>query len=786
MASRPEWEGFKGRLWKEEVNVRDFIQNNYTQYDGDEKFLAGPTAATKKLFDELQKLQKEEHNKVSTGKDGKQRTGVLDMDTKIVTGLTAHQAGYICPEGKDLEKVVGLQTDKPLKRAFMPFGGIRMAEQSCEMYGYEPDSELHKIFTEYHKTHSDAVFQIYTPEIRKARSSHILTGLPDTYGRGRIVGDYRRVALYGIDALIAFKQEDLANIGNGTMTEDICRLREEVAEQIKALNGIKEMAKIYGYDISGPAKTAQEAVQWLYFGYLAAIKTQNGAAMSVGRVSTFLDIYIERDIKAGKLTEEQAQELIDHLVMKLRMVRFARIESYNQLFSGDPIWATLEVGGLGQDGRSQVTKNDFRFLHTLENMGPSPEPNLTILYSKRLPETFRKYCAHISIETSSVQYENDDVMRPIWGDDYSICCCVSATQTGKEMQFFGARANLAKALLYAINGGRDEEAGLTPGVQVGPALAPITSEYLDYKEVVAKYDMMLEWLADLYVNTLNAIHYMHDKYYYEAAELALEDTDVKRTFATGIAGFSHVVDSLSAIKYAKVKVIRGDIEVKNKKTGEVVEVVKNMAKGFEVEGDFPRYGQDDDRADDIAVWLLKTFMTKIRKHPTYRNAEPSTSILTITSNVVYGKATGALPNGRPAHAPFSPGANPSYGAETKGLIKSLNSVAKLPYHYALDGISNTQTINPSALGHNKDEQVENLVNVLDGYFDMGPDSGHTGAHHLNVNVFGVEKLKDCQAHPEKPEYANFTVRVSGYAVRFINLTKEQQDDVIARTCHASL
>ena len=786
MIEREEWNGFNGRLWKEEVNVRDFIQNNYTPYDGDEKFLKGATAATKKLFDELQRLQKEEHNKVSVGKDGKKRTGVLDMDTKIVTGLTAHPAGYICPEGKDLEKVVGLQTDKPLKRAFMPFGGIRMAEQSCEMYGYDPDPELHKIFTEYHKTHSDAVFQIYSPEIRKARSSHILTGLPDTYGRGRIVGDYRRVALYGIDFLIKEKQKDFANIGDGTMTEDVCRLREEVAEQIKALNGIKEMAKIYGYDISKPATNAREAVQWLYFGYLAAIKTQNGAAMSVGRVSTFLDIYIERDLKAGKITEEEAQELIDHLVMKLRMVRFARIESYNQLFSGDPIWATLEVGGLGQDGRSQVTKNDFRFLHTLENMGPSPEPNLTVLYSKRLPEAFRKYCAHISIDTSSIQYENDDVMRPIWGDDYSICCCVSATQTGKEMQFFGARANLAKALLYAINGGRDEEAGLTPGVQVGPETAPITSEYLDYNEVVRKYDAMLEWLADLYVNTLNAIHYMHDKYYYEAAELALEDTDVKRTFATGIAGFSHVVDSLSAIKYAKVKVIRGDVEVKNKKTGEVIEVVKNMAKDFVVEGDFPRYGQDDDRADDIAVWLLKTFMAKIRKHPTYRNAEPSTSILTITSNVVYGKATGSLPNGRPAHAPFSPGANPSYGAETKGLIKSLNSVAKLPYHYALDGISNTQTINPSALGHEKGEQVQNLVNVLDGYFDISPKSGHTGAHHLNVNVFGVEKLKDCQAHPEKPEYANFTVRVSGYAVRFINLTKEQQDDVIARTCHAAL
>ena len=779
MAEQEAWKGFYGRLWKEEINVRDFIQENYTPYDGDQSFLEGPTDATNKLFAELQKLQKAEHDKKSIGLDGKERSGVLDMDTDIVTGLTSHKAGYINESMKDLEQVVGLQTDKPLKRAFMPYGGIRMAEQSCEMYGYKPNPELHKIFTEYHKTHNQAVFDVYTPEIQKARSAHILTGLPDTYGRGRIVGDYRRVALYGIDFLIAQKKADLANIGDGTMTDDVIRLREEVAEQIKALNGMKEMAKIYGFDISKPATNAKEAVQWLYFGYLAAIKTQNGAAMSIGRVSTFLDIYIERDIKAGILTEAQAQELIDHLVMKARMVRFARIESYNQLFSGDPVWATLEVGGLGQDGRSMVTKNDFRFLHTLENMGPSPEPNMTVLYSKRLPEAFRKYAAKISIDTSSIQYENDDVMRPIWGDDYSICCCVSATQTGKEMQFFGARANLAKALLYAINGGKDEEAGLTPGVQVGPELAPITSEYLDYNEVIAKYDAMLEWLADLYVNALNAIHYMHDKYYYEAAELALEDTDVKRTFATGIAGFSHVVDSLSAIKYAKVRVLRRDFDIHDRKTKAVIGTAKNMAYDFEIDGDFPRYGQDDDRADDIAVWLLKTFMAKIKKHHTYRNAEPTTSILTITSNVVYGKATGALPNGRKAHEPFSPGANPAYGAETKGLVKSLKSVAKLPYHYALDGISNTQTINPSALGHDENERIDNLVNVLDGYFSRG-------SHHLNVNVFGVEKLKDCQAHPEKPEYANFTVRVSGYAVRFINLTKEQQDDVIARTCHASL
>lgn len=783
------WDGFKGRLWKEEINVRDFIQNNYTPYDGDEKFLEGPTDATNKLFEKLQELQKKEHNTKRIGTDGKERSGVLDMDTDIVTGLTSHAAGYIDPALKDLEQVVGLQTDKPLKRAFMPFGGIKMAEESCEQYGYTPNPELHKIFTVYHKTHSDAVFEVYTPEIRAVRRSHILTGLPDTYGRGRIVGDYRRVALYGIDYLIKCKEADKANIGDGTMTEEVIRLKEEVAEQIKALKGLKDMAALYGFDISKPATTAKEAVQWLYFGYLGAIKTQNGAAMSIGRVSTFLDIYIERDLKAGKITEKQAQELIDHFVMKARMVRFARIESYNNLFSGDPVWATLEVGGLGQDGRSMVTKNDFRFLHTLENMGPAPEPNMTVLYSKRLPENFRRYAAKISIDTSSIQYENDDVMRPVWGDDYSICCCVSATQTGKEMQFFGARANLAKALLYAINGGRDEPDGLTPGVQVGPAYQPITADVLDasnYKEVVAKYKQMLEWLADIYVNSLNAIHYMHDKYYYEAEELALEDTNIKRTFATGIAGFSHVVDSLSAIKYAKVKVIRGDVEIKDKKTGAVKEVVKGLAKDFVVEGDFPRYGQDDDRVDSIAVNLLKDFMTMIRKHPTYRNAEPTTSILTITSNVVYGKATGALPDGRKAHEPFSPGANPCYGAETKGLIKSLNSVAKLPYEYALDGISNTQTINPSALGHDENERIDNLVNVLDGYFDIGPDSGHAGAHHLNVNVFGVEKLKDCQAHPEKPEYANFTVRVSGYAVRFINLTKEQQDDVIARTCHASL
>jgi len=747
MVNFEQWNGFEGNLWKEEVNVRDFIQKNYKPYDGDESFLAGPTEATDKLWGILQGLQKEERAK----------GGVLDMDTDIVSGITAHNPGYISEEDKDLEAVVGLQTDKPLKRAFMPYGGIKMAEQACTTYGYTPDPELHKIFTEYCKTHNQGVFDAYTPEMKKARHNKIITGLPDTYGRGRIVGDYRRVALYGIDYLINQKKEDFANCGCGVMTDDVIRQREELAMQIKALGEMKVMAEKYGFDISEPAKNAKEAVQWLYFGYLAAIKTQNGAAMSVGRVSTFLDIYIERDLENGTITESQAQELIDHLVMKFRMVKFARIPSYNQLFSGDPVWATLEVGGIGVDGRSMVTKNDFRFLHTLENMGPSPEPNLTVLYSSALPENFKKYAADISIRTSSIQYENDDVMKPVWGDDYSICCCVSATQTGKEMQFFGARANLAKCLLYAINGGVD----VKTGDQVGPEYKLITSEYLDYDEVIAKYDKMMDWLADLYVNVLNLIQYMHDKYYYEAAEMALIDTDVRRTFATGIAGFSHVVDSLSAIKYAKVKTIRNE-------AGVVVD--------YETTGDFPRYGNDDDRADEIAVWLLKTFLSKIKKHHTYRDSEPTTSILTITSNVVYGKATGAMPDGRAAGEPLSPGANPAYGAEQNGLLASLNSVAKLPYEWALDGISNTQTINPDAIGHNEEERVNNLVQVMDGYFDQG-------AHHLNVNVFGKEKLIDAMEHPEKEEYANFTIRVSGYAVKFIDLTKEQQLDVIARTCH---
>ena len=747
MIEMKEWDGFEGRLWKEEINVRQFIQDNYTPYDGDESFLADPTDATNKLWDALQKLQKEERAK----------GGVLDMETEVVTGITAYGPGYIDESLKDLEQIVGLQTDKPLKRAFMPYGGIKMAVQAAETYGYNVSDKLKEIFTKYHKTHNTAVFDAYTPEMMKVRHAKILTGLPDTYGRGRIVGDYRRVALYGLDYLIEEKKKDKANCGCGQMTDDVIRLREEIAEQIKCLEDMKKLAEIYGYDISRPATNAKEAVQWLYFGYLAAIKTQNGAAMSVGRVSTFLDIYIKRDMDKGILTEQEAQELIDHFTMKLRMVKFARIPSYNQLFSGDPVWATLDVAGTGVDGRSMVTKTDFRFLHTLENMGPAPEPNLTVFYSSKLPQTFKDYAARISIETSSIQYENDDAMKPVWGDDYAICCCVSATQTGKEMQFFGARANLAKCLLYAIHGGVDEKSG----EQVGPNYAPITAEYLDYDEVMAKYDKMMDWLVDIYVNTLNLIQYMHDKYYYEAAELALMDTDLKRTFATGIAGFSHVIDSLSAIKYAKVKVVRDE---------------SGLAKDFEIEGEFPKYGNDDDRADEIGVWLLKTFMDKLKKHHTYRDSEPTTSILTITSNVVYGKATGAMPDGRKAGEPLSPGANPSYGAEQNGLLASLNSLTKLPYEWALDGISNTQTINPGALGNNEGERIDNLVNVMDGYFDQG-------AHHLNVNVFGKEKLIDAMEHPEKEEYANFTIRVSGYAVKFIDLTREQQLDVISRTCH---
>ena len=747
---RKEWRGFKGNKWQTEVNLRDFIQNNYTSYDGDESFLAEPTPATDTLWGMLKELQKEERAK----------GGVLDMETEVVSGLTAYGAAYIGEGTKDLEKVVGLQTDKPLKRAFMPYGGIKMAEQACTTYGYEPSEKLHEIFHKYCKTHNDGVFDAYTPEMKLVRHNHILTGLPDTYGRGRIVGDYRRVALYGIDFLIQEKQNDLANMGDHEMIDEVIRLREEVSMQIKALKGLKEMAASYGFDISQPAQNAREAVQWLYFGYLGAVKTQNGAAMSVGRISTFLDIYFERDFKEGTLTEADAQELIDHLVMKFRMVKFARIPSYNQLFSGDPVWATLEVGGIGQDGRSMVTKNDFRFLHTLENMGPSPEPNLTVLYSSRLPKGFKHYASLISVKTSSIQYENDDVMRPVWGDDYSICCCVSATQTGKEMQFFGARANLAKCLTYAVSGGVDSKTR----EQCGPKYRAVEGDVLTYEEFMPRFMDMMDWLASVYVKTLNLIHYMHDKYFYEAAEMALIDTDVRRTFATGIAGFSHVVDSISAIKYAKVNIIRDE-------TG--------FPLSFKTEGDFPRYGNDDERADEIAVWLLKTFMNMIKKYHTYRDSEPTTSILTITSNVVYGKFTSNMPDGRPAGAPLAPGANPSYGAEKNGLLASLNSVAKLPYEYALDGISNTQTISPGALGHNDEERAQTLVGVMDGYFNQG-------AHHLNVNVFGVDKLMDAMEHPEKEEYQNFTIRVSGYAVKFIDLTREQQLDVIARQAHEKL
>ena len=743
----PAWEGFVAGQWQKDIDTAVFVRLNYTPYEEGPEFLVDSTPATDALWGKLQPLQKEERAK----------GGVLDMDTDIVSSITSHKPGYL---DKDLEKIVGLQTDKPLKRAFMPYGGIKMAEDALKTYGYAPNPELHHIFTEYHKTHNQGVYDAYTPEMRMARKNKIITGLPDSYGRGRIVGDYRRVALYGIDRLIAAKEHDLPMVGVGSMPEDVIRGREEVTEQIRALKAMKEMAASYGYDISRPAENAREAVQWTYFGYLAAIKTQNGAAMSIGRISTFLDIYIERDLKRGLITETEAQELIDHLVLKFRMVKFARVPSYNELFSGDPVWATINLAGMCGDGRSMVTKTDFRILHTLETMGPSPEPNLTVLYSPRLPKSFKDYAAKVSIDSSSVQYENDEVMRRVWNDDYAICCCVSATQTGKEMQFFGARANLAKCLLYAINGGIDE----VTRMQVGPEFRPITSDVLDYGEVLHAYERMMDWLAGLYVHILNIIHFMHDRYNYEASQMALIDTDVKRSFATGIAGFSHAVDSLSAIKYAKVSVVRDE---------------SGLAVDYKVEGDFPRYGNDDDRADSIGEWLLTEFMRKVKSHHTYRNATPTTSILTITSNVVYGKATGSMPDGRKAGEPLSPGANPAYGAEQNGLLASLNSVAKLPYEYALDGISNTQTIHPSALGNDPEMRVRTLVSVMDGYFTRG-------AHHLNVNVFGTEKLIDAMEHPEKPEYANFTIRVSGYAVKFIDLTREQQLDVIRRTCHKSL
>ena len=678
-----QWNGFKGKVWKEEVNVRDFIQENYTLYEGDDSFLAGPTEATKALWAQVMDLNKQE----------REAGGVLDMDTKVVSTITSHGPGYL---NKDLETVVGFQTEKPFKRSLQPFGGIRMSEQSAEAYGFKIDEEISRIFRDWRKTHNQGVFDAYTPEMRAARKSGVITGLPDAYGRGRIIGDYRRVALYGVDRLIAEKQKDFANIGDGTMSDDVIRLREEVSEQYRALLELKELGNIYGFDISKPASNAREAFQWLYLGYLAAIKEQNGAAMSLGRTSTFLDIYVQRDLENGTLTEEQAQELVDHFVMKLRLVKFARTPEYNALFSGDPTWVTESIAGVGEDGRPLVTKNSFRFLHTLVNLGPAPEPNLTVLWSTRLPENFKLFAAKTSIQTSAIQYENDDVMRPEWGDDYGIACCVSAMRIGKQMQFFGARANLAKTLLYAINGGIDEKSK----AQVGPKYQPITSEYLDYEEVMAKYNDMMEWICGLYLNTLNIIHYMHDKYSYERLEMALHDTEILRTMATGIAGFSVAVDSLSAIKYAKVKTIRDE-------DGVVVD--------YEVEGDFPKYGNNDDRADEIAIWLLKEFMTKVKKHKTYRNAKHTTSILTITSNVVYGKKTGNTPDGRRAGEPFAPGANPMHGRDTHGALASLSSVAKVPYKYALDGISNTFSIIPKALGRELDVQEENLVSMLDGY-----------------------------------------------------------------------
>jgi len=740
-----QWNGFKGKVWKEEVNVRDFIQENYTLYEGDDSFLAGPTEATKALWAQVMDLNKQE----------REAGGVLDMDTKVVSTITSHGPGYL---NKDLETVVGFQTEKPFKRSLQPFGGIRMSEQSAEAYGFKIDEEISRIFRDWRKTHNQGVFDAYTPEMRAARKSGVITGLPDAYGRGRIIGDYRRVALYGVDRLIAEKQKDFANIGDGTMSDDVIRLREEVSEQYRALLELKELGNIYGFDISKPASNAREAFQWLYLGYLAAIKEQNGAAMSLGRTSTFLDIYVQRDLENGTLTEQEAQELVDHFVMKLRLVKFARTPEYNALFSGDPTWVTESIAGVGEDGRPLVTKNSFRFLHTLVNLGPAPEPNLTVLWSTRLPENFKLFAAKTSINTSAIQYENDDVMRPEWGDDYGIACCVSAMRIGKQMQFFGARANLAKTLLYAINGGIDEKSK----AQVGPKYQPITSEYLDYNEVMEKYNDMMEWICGLYLNTLNIIHYMHDKYSYERIEMALHDTEILRTMATGIAGFSVAVDSLSAIKYAKVKTIRDE-------DGVVVD--------YEVEGDFPKYGNNDDRADEIAIWLLKEFMTKVKKHKTYRNAKHTTSILTITSNVVYGKKTGNTPDGRRAGEPFAPGANPMHGRDTHGALASLSSVAKVPYQYALDGISNTFSIIPKALGRELDVQEENLVSMLDGYASKG-------GHHLNINVFNRDTLLDAMEHPE--EYPQLTIRVSGYAVNFIKLTREQQLDVINRTMHESM
>ena len=741
-----QWNGFTKGDWQNEINVRDFIQKNYTPYEGDASFLAEATEKTKQLWDEVLNLYKKEHESLGS---------VLDIDTKTASTVSSHQAGYI---HKELEDIVGLQTDKPLKRAIMPFGGIRIVEKSCEAYGRSVDPETDKIFHKYRKTHNDGVFSVYTPDIRAARSAHLLTGLPDGYGRGRIIGDYRRVALYGVDVLIEEKKQELDVLNVDEMTEEIIREREEISEQISALNELKVMASHYGFDISKPATTAKEAVQWLYFGYLGAIKDQNGAAMSIGRTSSFLDIYFERDLKNGSLTEAEAQEIMDHFVMKLRLVRFLRTPEYNELFSGDPVWVTESIGGMGIDGRTLVTKNSFRVLHTLETLGPAPEPNLTVLWSTHLPEGFKKYTSKLSINTSSIQYENDDLMRITLGDDYGIACCVSPMKIGKQMQFFGARANLAKTLLYAINGGRD---GLS-GKQIAPLFAPITSEYLDYDEVMEKFDQMMDYVAKIYIKALNMIHYMHDKYSYEAIEMALHDREILRTMACGIAGLSVVADSLSAIKYAKVKVVRDQ-------TG--------LATDYIVEGDFPKFGNDDDKVDQIAVDVVKTFMNKLRKHQTYRNSKHTLSILTITSNVVYGKATGNTPDGRRAGEPFGPGANPLHGRDTNGALAVMNSIAKLPFDSSEDGISYTFSITPGTLGKSEDERITNLVNMLDGYF------AQTG-HHINVNVFDRSLLEDAMEHPEK--YPQLTIRVSGYAVNFTKLTREQQLDVINRTIHEKI
>ena len=737
------WDGFKGGEWQDEIDVRDFIQQNFTPYDGDSSFLEGPTEATTKLNDKLVDLKLKER---AAG-------GVLDADTKVVSTITSHGPGYL---DKDLEKIVGLQTDKPLKKALMPYGGIRMAKEALAAYGFEIDPETERIFTDLHKTHNQGVFDVYTDEIKSARHNKIITGLPDAYGRGRIVADFPRVALYGIDRLIAAKKEDFKNYGDGEMTDDVIRVREEISDQIRALKDMKTMAAEYGYDISYPATTAKEAVQWLYFGYLAAIKQQNGAAMSIGRIDSFIDIYVERDLERGILTEKEAQELIDQFTMKLRMVSFIRTPEYNSLFSGNPIWATLSLAGMGMDGRHHVTKTSYRFLNTLHNMGAAPEPNITVLWSANLPESFKEYAASVSSKSSTIQYENDDLMMKTWGTDYyGIACCVSAQPIADGVQFFGARANLAKTVLYAINGGIDE---LTKR-QCGPAYAPITSEYIDYDEFMKKFDDMLDWVADIYVNALNAIHYMHDKYYYESAQLALKNTVLNRTFATGISGLSVAADSISAIKYGHVKVIRDE---------------DGVAIDFKADNDFPRYGNNDDRADEIAVWLVKKLYTKMNKHHLYRGAKLSTSVLTITSNVVYGKNTGTTPNGRQKGNPFSPGANPAYGAEQNGALASLLSVAKIPYKYATDGISNTFAVTPSTLGHDEETCDKTLVNMINGYMK-------NNGHHLNINVFNRDTLLDAQKHPEK--YPTLTIRVSGYCVYFADLTKEQQDDVISRTFH---